>query len=206
MKEYTPEEIAKIKATLPADLQAALGSVDLMNELSIIVKEQRLHVDQAGTLADIVELTLSGLLRTREFISTLKEALPELSTNTVLGVAEQVSKRIFSKVQTSLKQIDQAEATRVGDSIEMKDADMGVPTVLAPAATVISPASTTSPEPKPTASPLPAVPIHELKATAAVSTQASTRDVSYVNTNPALKLVPDDLKSRINNDPYKEAI
>ncbi len=195
IKKYTPEEIAKIRTTLPTDLQQALGSVDLMNELAAIVKEKRLHVDQAGTLADIVELTLAGLLRTREFIRTLAEMLPELKQDEILGVAEQVSKRIFSQVQASLKQIDQAESERltVAETLSVPNINGGTERLAQAPERVES-------------VPLPQVPIHELKSAAAISIRAATTDVSHINTDPTLHLVPNDFKTRINSDPYKEPI
>jgi len=36
--------------------------------------------------------------------------------------------------------------------------------------------------------------------------EQETRTVDYENTNPKVKMIPTDVKARINNDPYKEAI
>jgi hypothetical protein len=49
-------------------------------------------------------------------------------------------------------------------------------------------------------------PIQNVKMTEPTATPGITKDVSYINTDPKLKMIPADVKSRINSDPYKEPI
>ena len=219
MQKYTPEEIARIKAGLPEDLKQALASVDMMQELRMIVAEQHLHIDEAGAIADAVELTLSGILRVREFIQTLRELLPEAGNDKVIAIAEAINKRIFAKVRASLQKIDQTKSENPEEGILVNDAppalpeapqDKHVPT------TAVEPLYVPGPTPaiaqKLVVPPVPAVkppetkPIHEQKMSGLVNVAPVTTDISHMVMDERVKLVPDDIKLRINSDPYKEQI
>ncbi|HEY4483525.1 MAG TPA: hypothetical protein VI953_05125 [Candidatus Paceibacterota bacterium] len=52
----------------------------------------------------------------------------------------------------------------------------------------------------------PGTVIHEQKMVAPVNVQPTTTDISHVVMDPRVKLVPEDVKQRINSDPYKEPI
>jgi len=185
MKEYTHEEIEQIKHNLPSDLKQALQSVDLMTELFKIMQEQKLHVDEAGDVADIVEATLAGILPAREFLSALTEVLEGETREHVLTVAEAINKRVFAKVHESLHKIDL-------ESVGREKA--GGENVLVPENLPVS-------QPRPTINITP-----EAKMTTPTSTPSSERDISYINRDPRVKMIPTDIKQRINSDPYKEPI
>jgi len=250
IQKYTPNEISKIKAALPEDLKQALASVDMMQELRTIVFEQKLHVDEAGAVADAVELTLSGILRVREFIQTLREILPEANNEKIIVLAEAINKRIFAKVRASLQKIDQDKRENPSEGVLVNDVPIkpavpppsGGATAEIPAVKPLyRPEPTPSVAPTPTAPmpiiaprlvvppPPPAVPavkslentavppldsgvtapgtvIHEQKMVAPVNVQPTTTDISHVVMDPRVKLVPEDVKQRINSDPYKEPI
>ena len=204
MKTYTPQDIALIKASLPEDLKQALASVDMMQELRMIVAEQHLHIDEAGAVADVVELTLSGILRVREFIQTLRGLLPEAGNDKVIAIAEAINKRIFAKVRTSLQKIDQDENLSLQEGVEVPELP-ALPIVPTPPTVKVIPPSPSEVTAMEIPAPPPA-PIHEQKMAAPVNVQPATTDISHVNMDPRVKLVPNDVRQRINSDPYKEPI
>ena len=166
--------------TLPQDLQTAIGSVAVKEELTTIGATLKLHVDDLGAISDLIDMTLAGFISSREFLSTLTEILPDKKREDVLAIAEAVNKQIFTRVHDSLHKIErgtptgeQVEAVAVPENIGKLATNQGLP---------------------------------ETKLTEPTTTPASVRDISYVNRDPKLKMIPADIKQRINSDPYKEPI
>jgi len=179
MKDITREEVEERRKHLPDDLKTALASVDLMHELQKIVMEQKLHFDEAGDVGDLVELTLSGVVPTRKFLDSLSLILPGKKRDEVLRLAEAINNRIFSKVRESLRAIDRENIEREG-------------AVETPVDRKVSPTNVAS--------------VHEEKLSSATRAATTTRDISYENRDPRVKMIPIDVKQRINSDPYKEPI
>lgn len=192
MRNYTQVEIARIQQALPEDLRKALQSVDMMQELRTIVAEEKLHIDEAGDVADAVELTLSGLLRVREFVPSLRELLPGRPEQEIVTLAEKINKRIFTPVRASLQQIDQA-----GQEL--------TPEIPTQAPAVSAQATTTNQPPRAGIAPRPVVSV-AAPILPVSSIPPITTDVSHLNPDPRVKLVPEDIKQRVNSDPYKEKI
>jgi|SRR3989344_5187390 len=213
MKDYTDKEIEEQIARLPVDLQTAIGSVAVKNELQKIAAESHLHVDNLGALADLVDTTLAGLLSTREFLSTLTEILPNQKREVILSIAEAVNKQVFFPVHESLHKIDLAHIEKIGEgrsSNEQIDI-LENPTTLklsppsAPPIFSIPPSLTIPVVPPASVNPSDK-PIHEAKLSGIIQSPPSVRDISYQNRDQRLKMIPDDVKAKINSDPYKEPI
>ena len=192
MRTYTQEEIKAMRANLPQDLKDALSSLELMEELRRIVTEKHLHVDEAGDVAETVELTLSGLVKASEFVSRLRELLPSKSEVEVSALAEEINRRIFIKIHDSLKSVDYV-ASGVRESVVVNDTlGTKIPTLIPVAPTTLAPQSISS--------------ILEAKSLVPTETNHATSENTHENSDQRLKLVPDDLRQKINSDPYKESI
>ncbi|OHB17830.1 MAG: hypothetical protein A2749_01125 [Parcubacteria group bacterium RIFCSPHIGHO2_01_FULL_45_26] len=194
MIKISKEEIAKRTKNLPLDLQQAKQSVEVARELQKIAQSQSLHVDQIGTVADIVELVLAGAVLAKEFVVLMSESLPELPRDKILALAEEINRKIFAPVQNSLRKIEQA-------SLQPEPKELvSVPELAKPPQT---------PPQGPPKAPIPMMSeqkIEEVKSSTQIITEGQSRDISYQNLDTRLKMIPEDAKTRTNNDPYREAL
>lgn len=187
MREYTDQEIEDQIARLPQDLQDAIASVGVQEELRKIVESSSIHIDEAGAVYGLVDSTLAGLSRVKEFLPALGEILSSYPKDKVLTLAEQINKNIFAKVHDSLHAINNENKEEGQEGIEVAAQAMPVSVNVAP----------------PVATPAPTV---EEKLKVPTTMPSTEKDVSYQNTDPKLKMIPSDIKARINSDPYKEPI
>jgi hypothetical protein len=208
MINLNKEEIIRRTKNVPLDLKRAIASDQVINELRGIAKEQNLHVDQLGTLADLVELTLSGVILTREFVSLMRDSLSDLPKEKVLALAEEVNKRIFAPFRESLRKLE-ANALEQGarESVAVGENITPVAETTTPPAQKPS-----SPPPKTIEVPTSITPnlggqsIEATKLDGVTLSSVQTSDVSHQNLDPRLKMIPEDAKARISKDPYKEPL
>ena len=194
MLKLSKEEILKRIKDLPLDLKSAAQSDQTVLELQTIAKNHNLHVDQLGTLADLVELTLGGVVLTREFVTLMREMLPEIDQGKVMAIAEEVNRRVFAPYQESLRKLEakaieqgQRESISVGEHEQKTEAP------------IVQPVPVIAPQ------------MHEqnievAKMSALTMSTQQEKDISHENRDPRLKMIPDDVKTRISSDPYKEAL
>src|SRR3989344_1066291 len=176
MKKLTQGEIETLYKVLPNDVQSALSSVDQEKKLQEIMREQDLHVDEAGLVVDLVTLTLLGVYTMKEFIPTLTAELSRLPKDKILSVAEAVNRKVFQPIRSSLEKLTvQRINQEPRESVAVPESHQPLPT-------------------------------HEQKMTEPTQVKSTERDVSYINVDPKVKVIPVDAKQRINNDPYKEPI
>lgn len=300
MKQYTKEEVIERYKKLPKDLQTALSGTEVTQKLQTIAQNHHLHIDQLGALINTVKITLAGLVRASEFVSTVKEVL-KVDQETAYSVASAVNTAVFLPLRSSLREISQdfdfggqeapapIDATKPlakgeaptpaapsGSTDELRGSiqaamreqlgNMGMAATAAapkqepkpqeepilpplskggagqgvgqisfdhnepvereaPAAPKVVPtpeatapevslnpdlaeAQSTLPANSPTAeaaAPVAASITEDRLAEAQTNPEAET-DMSHKNANPLLKMIPQDVKERINNDPYKESI
>ena len=57
--------------SLPEDLQSAMNSVDLINNIKEIANSYSLNIDQTGQLEDVISSTILGLTKSENFVSEL---------------------------------------------------------------------------------------------------------------------------------------
>ena len=176
MIKLNREEILRRTKGLPLDLNQTVQSERVIEELKTITKNHNLHVDQIGAVADLLELTLAGVVLTREFVSMLGEALPDLPQEKVLAIAEEINRKIFSPVRSSLQKVEETALQSEQNS-----------------QTPISPKMTEQT-------------IETIKTSVPTVSVNTSKDISYENRDTRLKMIPNDVKTRINNDPYKEPI
>ncbi len=180
--------------SLPNELRTALDSVDTEKEIEAIGIQCKLHVDEVGLYAEMVVMVMLGALPAKDFLANLKEALPRLDQESFLKLAEETNKRIFFKVREALQKFDKGsvvatETVKVEDNSKLKVQNVNLAQVTVPAV----------PEAKPS----------EVKAVdlaGIVERPSTTTDISHENLDPRVKMIPSDVKARINSDPYREPI
>ena len=104
MRNYSQQEITEQFNKLPEDLKAAISGADMPQTLRKIGQAHHLHIDQLGTLVNIVKLTLAGFIKARDFVETLKEAL-NADDQTVQSVASAVNAKIFLPLRNSMRTV-----------------------------------------------------------------------------------------------------
>jgi len=92
---------------LPADVKAAIISVDYKTKLQEITQRQKLMIDQAGKLEMETTLVMIGLEPLADFISNLQREL-NLTEVRAKEVALDVSENIFKAIRDSLQKMNEA--------------------------------------------------------------------------------------------------
>jgi len=82
---------------LPEDLQGILFSNNIAEQIQEIGKKFSLHTDQVGSLYDLVNLVLSGVIYIKDFVKKLSSSL-EVSEVQARMIAQEINNQIFSKV------------------------------------------------------------------------------------------------------------
>ena len=218
---------------IPENLKDLINSADLEDKITEIVEKNKLHVDVAGDMYDSVRLVLAGKLLTKNFIGDL-EKNAGLTHEQAITVAEDVNKQIFMPVRAELQRVTEQkrdnpeEAVIVQELLEkpsqitthpivptpsVEESAVQPPYKVMPPKLIIAtklvvplPVPTPSVKETPTLGVAQVPAIHEQKAVAPVSVPPAVTDFSHINMDPRVKLVPDDVKQRINSDPYKESI
>jgi hypothetical protein len=93
--------------TLPADVKAAIISVDYKTKLQEITKRQRLLIDQAAKLEMETTLVMIGLEPLADYIKNLERELG-IDSIRAKALAMDVSENIFKPIRESLKKINES--------------------------------------------------------------------------------------------------
>ena len=97
-KKIIGEQLIKI----PADIKAAIVSIDYKTKLQEITRRQKLLIDQAGRLETETTLVLLGLEKLGDYVSNLQNELG-LPIMRAKEVSLDVSENIFKPIRESLR-------------------------------------------------------------------------------------------------------
>jgi hypothetical protein len=117
MDNILNEDLKKQFDRLPAEIQRAILDTNLSEKLQQITKNNKLMIDQAGSLQIETILVLLGLQPLNNYINNVKENVG-LSDEQAKSVAKSVDELIFVNIRESLKKIN--EESLGGDIIEEK--------------------------------------------------------------------------------------
>lgn len=115
LDEQNPLKIKKTFQHLPKDVQFALISVDTVVIIKSIEKEHRLHVDQAGRLADETASLMVGETKPKDFIKNIRKNVGT-DEKTAREIAEKINEEIFKPIRESLKKIHQIGVENEGEA------------------------------------------------------------------------------------------
>lgn len=105
--------------TLPPDVQQAITSIDIAQQLTDIGKAHHLHIDQLDELFDEAGLVMLGLTKPRNFVANLRKRV-EISEEDARAIVKSVDAGIFSPIRESLKKIHGADEAATEDE-ELSD-------------------------------------------------------------------------------------
>ncbi|MCR4306851.1 MAG: hypothetical protein NUV42_02670 [Candidatus Yonathbacteria bacterium] len=94
---------------LPKDLQDAITSNDIDVALQEISKRSRLHIDQAGELADEVGLVLLGVVHPDDFLEDVLFRL-KIDKKAAMEIVADVNEHVFKKVRESLMKVHRIDS------------------------------------------------------------------------------------------------
>jgi hypothetical protein len=106
MDEETQKIIAEQMKSLPADVKAAIISVDYQTKLQEITRRQKLLIDQAGKLEMETTLVMIGLEPLTDFTANIQREMG-LTTIRAQEVAMDVSENIFKPIRDSLQTMNE---------------------------------------------------------------------------------------------------
>jgi hypothetical protein len=178
---------------IPKNIQEAIiYSVDLEKTVQEIASRHQLQLDQAGDLFDSIVSVFTGDLRATDFVGDIEYMLG-INHDQAAKLAEEVNRLIFVPVKESIQGVEEPmeQAEEIIDVISNPE-NMGLKT------------RTVTPDPERIDHQMPQEkPVHQKKLEGAQTLPA--QETETVN-DQRLKIIPQEVKERINNDPYKESI
>jgi hypothetical protein len=102
MKTYEYEELEAKFKKLPKNIQVALTSVEVADEIKNISEKHGLLLDQTAVLFDVFSYILLGLLPAADFVKTFSKE-SNVSEKVATTVAEEVNSQVFSKIRSSIQ-------------------------------------------------------------------------------------------------------
>ena len=102
---YTPEQIKERYEKLPADIKAAMDSVDTTNTIIDIGQKHDLMYDQLSELVDEVGMVMVGLAPSIMFTNNIARRM-QIDMGKAMLVTQDLNKEVFDKLRVSLKKIE----------------------------------------------------------------------------------------------------
>ena len=116
MLKFTAEQIQSRFEKLPKEIQDAITSADVHDNLMAIAKKYTLHIDQEGDLVDQVGLIMLGLSPSKEFVKNFS-AVSGVDTATAVAIAGDINSEIFGKIRSSMRNIEEKEEAEADQQI-----------------------------------------------------------------------------------------
>jgi hypothetical protein len=173
---------------LPPELQSALQSPQLPEQVKIIGEKHQLHLDQIGKLKDEVVMFMMGFSEPEDLLSHLVNDIG-VSMQAAGEIASEISQEIMIPIRDSLKGLDTTGVLPqpVPKTVELHPAD----TML------VQKTVSATPTPGPSAAPAPQAPQSVTPATPVPSTTVAT---------PAPKPIDPSAPKPYKADPYREPL
>ncbi|HTK32975.1 MAG TPA: hypothetical protein VL335_00300 [Candidatus Paceibacterota bacterium] len=118
MLQFNAEQIQEKFEQLPKEVQDAVSSPEVHDNLVSIAKKYGLHIDQEGVLVDQVGQVMLGLSPSKDFVKNFMNA-GGVTSAVATSVAQDINAEIFSKIKNSMqlieKQILEKNRTAISD-------------------------------------------------------------------------------------------
>lgn len=101
---YTVEELKERFETLPEDVQVAIKSIETADAIEAIQQKYKLHIDQAGLIAEEVGLVMLGFSRPFDFVARIASKL-HITQMVASEITKDINENIFNPIKESLKKI-----------------------------------------------------------------------------------------------------
>jgi hypothetical protein len=107
MDQNQPQQDIQIEqrlAELPEDVRAAVLSVEWEGKVAAIAARHKLHLDQAGVLADVTLMAMLGMVTLDNYPARLAADF-SLPPQEAQAIAKEVSDEVFVSIRESLKKM-----------------------------------------------------------------------------------------------------
>lgn len=89
---------------LPTDYQQAIRMSDYDNNLGLITKEHKLHIDQSATLESLLAKLIFGEIESKDIISEMEDKI-NISNTEALSIAKEIDETIIRPIKSNLQNI-----------------------------------------------------------------------------------------------------
>lgn len=101
---YTTEELKQRFDSLPEDVQIAMTALETADAIEAIQQKYKLHIDQAGLIAEEVGLVMLGFSRPFDFVARIASKL-HLTQMVASEITKDINESIFNPIKESLKKV-----------------------------------------------------------------------------------------------------
>ena len=103
-KNNQENELANHLSTLPQEIKLAISSIETADAIKAISDKYHLHIDQAGELADEINLVMIGATKPDRFINHIIKRL-HISNELAQDIARETNQNIFIKIKEALQRV-----------------------------------------------------------------------------------------------------
>lgn len=125
-KQEIIERLQELYKSIPESLQKAIMSSDYQRKLIDIARENKLNIEQLGTLELVTTFVMLGATSPNNYMSELQEKLG-IGDKTVLEkIVDQVNTQIFAAIREELQEINELDndATDEPEAVKFTEAEM----------------------------------------------------------------------------------
>ncbi len=102
--DYSLDQLRERLHTLPEDVQDAIFAVETADAIGEIQNKYKLHIDQAGDLAEEVGFVMLGLTRPFDFVGRIASKL-RVTQMVASQITKDINETIFNPIKESLKKV-----------------------------------------------------------------------------------------------------
>lgn len=181
--DFSQEQINKRYDSLPADLKAAIDSVEVGNIVAEIGYKNDLMLDQTAELMNQAAMVMLGIISPRKFSSNLVEFV-EIDEKLANKISSEINDKVFNKIRFSLQKL-QEQQEREEQPIESAVQNT------TPAPAYIPPTPPQPPKPvfnrNPVINPNPVVNTSQTQPTTTVQIPTTQKPVETIGSTPLEK-------------------
>jgi hypothetical protein len=100
--QYNKDEVKKRFLALPDSLKSVMVSVKTSEAIKNIGDKNKLSIEQAGIVAEVVGLYMVGMVKPTELMQKIKDEI-KVDNDTAFRVVEDLNTEIFSEIRDAIK-------------------------------------------------------------------------------------------------------
>ena len=118
----------KIKS-LPDDMQIAMFSPEVSEQVQDVAEKYSLDIEQTGVLMDITSYVMLALIPSKNFVAELaKEA--QIDTEKATNIAKDINDEVFAGIKESLRKIQEIAEKNAADQVATQPPERPSPNIL----------------------------------------------------------------------------
>lgn len=102
--EYSQEILEERMLALPEELQIAMVSNDVANNVQTVAKKYSLDIEQSGILADVTSYVMLGLIPSKNFMVELSKRA-QIDNAKATEIAKDINSQVFDGIRQSIEKM-----------------------------------------------------------------------------------------------------